>query len=41
MLTNRQMIIVGLVVIAVTALVMGAPMDDILRLLPMLLGLGG
>lgn len=40
-MTNKQLIILGLITIAVTALVMGAPLDDILRMLPMLLGLGG
>lgn len=41
MLTNRQLVILGLVAIAITALIMGAPVDAILRMLPMLLGLGG
>lgn len=40
-MTNKQLIILGLITIAVTALIMGTPLNDILRLLPMLLGLGG
>lgn len=41
LVTNKQLIILGLITIAVTALIMGTPLNDILRLLPMLLGLGG
>jgi hypothetical protein len=41
MLTNKQMIIIGVFALAITALILGCELDDIVRLLPVMLGLGG
>lgn len=40
MLTNKQMVIIGAFALAITALILGCELDDIARLLPILLGLG-
>ena len=40
MLTNKQMIIIGVFCFAIAALIMGYNFEDIARLLPILLGMG-
>lgn len=40
MLTNKQMVIIGAFCLAITALILGCELDDIVRILPILLGLG-
>jgi hypothetical protein len=40
MLTNKQMIIIGVFCLAMLALIMGCEFEDIVRLLPILLGMG-
>ncbi len=40
MLTNKQMIIIGVFCLAITALLLGCNLEDIVRILPILLGLG-
>jgi hypothetical protein len=40
MLTNKQIIIIGVFTLAITAMILGCSFEDIVRLLPILLGLG-
>ena len=40
MLTNKQMIIIGVFALAITAMLLGCSFEDVARLLPILLGLG-
>ena len=40
MLTNKQMVIIGVFALAITAIIMGCRFEDVARLLPILLGLG-
>lgn len=40
MLTNKQMVIIGVFALAITALIMGCSFEDVVRLVPILLGLG-
>ena len=40
MLTNKQLIIIGAFALAITALLLGCNLEDIVRILPLLLGLG-
>ena len=40
MLTNKQMVIIGVFALAITALIMGCSFGDVARLVPILLGLG-
>ena len=40
MLTNKQMVIIGVFALAITALIMGYNFEDVARLLPILLGIG-
>ena len=40
MLTNKQMVIIGVFALAITALLMGCSFEDVARLVPILLGLG-
>ena len=41
MLTNKQMVIIGAIAIAMTALLMGCPLEQVVRALGLMLGLGG
>ena len=41
MLTNQQILIIGAIVIAVTALIMGCPLEQVVRALGLMIGLGG
>lgn len=41
MLTNKQMIIIGAFALAITALILGCSFEDVARLLPILIGVGG
>ena len=41
MLTNKQILIIGAIVIAVTALIMGCPLEQVVRALGLMIGLGG
>ena len=40
MLTNKQMVIIGVFALAITAIIMGCSFEDVARLVPILLGLG-
>ena len=40
MLTNKQMVIIGVFALAITAMILGCSFEDVARLLPILLGLG-
>lgn len=40
MLTNKQMVIIGVFALAINALIMGCSFEDVARLVPILLGLG-
>jgi hypothetical protein len=40
MLTNKQMVIIGVFALAITAMLLGCSFEDVARLLPILLGLG-
>ncbi len=40
MLTNKQLIIIGAFALAITALLLGCNIEDVARLLPILLGMG-
>lgn len=39
-MTNKQLIIIGAFVLATTALILGYKFEDVVRVLPILLGLG-
>ena len=40
MLTNKQLVIIGAIVIAITALLMGCPLEQVVRALGLMLGIG-
>ena len=41
MLTNKQLIIIGAIAIALTALIMGCPLEQVVRALELMIGIGG